>query len=178
VGHEELRTDGCHSAAGEATSAWPQIRNGAWAWASMHTLSWETQSEMCEDPTMSNGTTCPICAQPAEVTDAAHHDAVRVRCERCAPLNRLTVSGSAARAWLGASEHRAVLPFLSAYNSASDRSWRKDPRGRPGEVVGTGASGLMLSETAVLVSLHLRDAVVPRRPPAHVLSPVVEMPWT
>jgi len=71
---------------------------------------------------VSDGTTCPICGQPAEVAEEAHYDAVRVRCERCAPLDRLTVSESAARAWSGASEHRAVLPYLSAYiRQATDR---------------------------------------------------------
>jgi len=71
---------------------------------------------------VSSGTTCPICAQGAEVSEEAQHDAVRVRCDRCAPLNRLTVSGRAARSWSGESEHRSFLPYLSAYvRQATDR---------------------------------------------------------
>lgn len=64
---------------------------------------------------MSDETKCPICAQSAEVSEEPHHDAVRVMCARCAPTNRLTVSGIAARAWSGDSEHRSILPYLSAY---------------------------------------------------------------
>lgn len=74
---------------------------------------------------MSNGTVCPICAQPAEVSQEARHDAVRVTCNRCAPSNRLTVSGLAARSWSGESEHRSLLPYLSAHvRQATDRGER------------------------------------------------------
>lgn len=71
---------------------------------------------------MSNGTVCPICSLPAEVSEETLHDAVRVTCSRCAPSNRLTVSGSAARTWLRDPSHRPVLPYLSAYiRQATDR---------------------------------------------------------
>jgi hypothetical protein len=68
---------------------------------------------------------CPICGQAAEVAEDPQHDAVRVRCDRCAPSNRLTVSGRATRSWSGESERRTLLSALSAYvRQASDRGER------------------------------------------------------